>query len=105
MFQVLVEDREAPKIEPIIDGHSGFLFYDKEGMSLVAMHWQHRFNHMVNRYNEIYRIQIPNITPHVCRYTYCSNMAKAGHESKDTAISYGAFGYKRNDECVHTCEL
>lgn len=82
MFQVLVEDREAPKIEPIIDGHSGFLFYDKEGMPLVAMHWQHRFNHMVNRYNEIYRIQIPNITPHVCRHTYCSNMAKAGMNPK-----------------------
>lgn len=82
MFQVLVEDREAPKIEPIIDGHSGFLFYDKEGMSLVAMHWQHRFNHMVNRYNEIYRIQIPNSTPHVCRHTYCSNMAKAGMNPK-----------------------
>ena len=82
MFQVLVEDREAPKIEPIIDGHSGFLFYDKEGMSLVAMHWQHRFNHMVNRYNETYRIQIPNITPYVCRHTYCSNMAKAGMNPK-----------------------
>ena len=82
MFQVLVEDREAPKIEPIIDGHSGFLFYDKEGMPLVAMHWQHRFDHMVNRYNEIYRIQIPNITPHVCRHTYCSNMAKAGMNPK-----------------------
>ena len=82
MFQALVEDREAPKIEPIIDGHSGFLFYDKEGMPLVAMHWQHRFNHMVPRYNEIYRIQIPNITPHVCRHTYCSNMAKAGMNPK-----------------------
>lgn len=82
MFQVLVEDREAPKIEPIIDGHSGFLFYDKEGMPLVAMHWQQRFNHMVNRYNEIYRIQIPNITPYVCRHTYCSNMAKAGMNPK-----------------------
>lgn len=82
MFQALVEDREAPKIEPIIDGHSGFLFYGKEGMPLVAMHWQHRFNHMVNRYNEIYRIQIPNITPHVCRHTYCSNMAKAGMNPK-----------------------
>lgn len=82
MFRALVENREAPKIEPIIDGHSGFLFYDKEGMPLVAMHWQHRFNHMVNRYNEIYRIQIPNITPHVCRHTYCSNMAKAGMNPK-----------------------
>ena len=60
----------------------GFLFYDDSGMPLVAMHWQHRFNHMVGRYNDIYRVQMPNITPHVCRHTYCSNMAKSGINPK-----------------------
>ncbi len=59
-----------------------FLFYDKDNNPLVAMHWEHRFNHMVQRYNDIYRIQIPNITPHVCRHTYCSNMAKSGMNPK-----------------------
>ena len=48
----------------------------------TAMHWQHRFNHMVGRYNDIYRVQMPNITPHVCRHTYCSNMAKSGMNPK-----------------------
>ena len=28
------------------------------------------------------KVQIPNITPHVCRYTYCSNQAKAGMNPK-----------------------
>ena len=56
--------------------------YDKNNNPLVAMHWEHRFNHMVQRYNDIYRIQIPNITPHVCRHTYCSNMAKRGMNPK-----------------------
>ena len=37
---------------------------------------------MVSKYNEIYRIQMPNITPHVCRHTYCSNQAKAGMNPK-----------------------
>ena len=46
------------------------------------MHWEHRFNNMVNRYNTIYKEQMPNITPHVCRHTYCSNMAKAGMNPK-----------------------
>ena len=23
------------------------------------MHWERRFNHMVKRYNEIYRVQLP----------------------------------------------
>ena len=45
-------------------------------------HLQHRFNHMVGRYNDIYRVQMPNITPHVCRHTYCSNMAKSGMSPK-----------------------
>lgn len=33
-------------------------------------------------YNNIYRVQMPNITPHVCRHTYCSNMARAGMNPK-----------------------
>ena len=66
-FQGILEDREPPTVEKIVDGYSGFLFLDKEGLPEVAMHWEHRFNHMVHRYNEIYRVQIPNITPHVCR--------------------------------------
>ena len=82
MFQAIIEDRNAPKVEKTIDGYSGFLFYDDNGMPLVAMHWQHRFNHAVQRYNDIYREQMPNITPHICRHTYCSNMAKAGMNPK-----------------------
>ena len=82
MFQAIIEDRNASKVEKSIDGYSGFLFYDDNGMPLVAMHWQHRFNHMVGRYNDIYRVQMPNITPHVCRHTYCSNMAKSGMNPK-----------------------
>lgn len=66
----------------MVDGHTGFLFTDKDGMPLVAMHWKHRFNRMVKRYNDIYRVQIPNITPHVCRHTYRSNMAKSGMNPK-----------------------
>ena len=42
MFQAIIEDRNAPKVEKNIDGYSGFLFYDDNGMPLVAMHWQHR---------------------------------------------------------------
>ncbi|WP_026524709.1 site-specific integrase [Butyrivibrio sp. MB2005] len=81
-FRRILEEREDYTIEKMVDGYTGFLFLDENGMPLVAMHWEHRFNNMVNRYNNIYRIQIPNITPHVCRHTYCSNMAKAGMNPK-----------------------
>lgn len=81
-FQAIIEDREPPEVEQMIDGHVGFLYLDDQGMPLVAMHWEHRFNHMVHRYNDIFRVQMPNITPHVCRHTYCSNQAKAGMNPK-----------------------
>lgn len=82
MFRLIIEDRPKYKTEKIVAGYSGFLFLDKDGMPLVAMHWEHRFNSMVGRYNEIYKVQMPNITPHVCRHTYCSNQAKAGMNPK-----------------------
>lgn len=81
-FRAILEDRKKPKYEKMIKGHTGFLFLDKNGNPEVAMHWQHRLNHMVKRYNDIYRVQMPNITPHVYRHTYCSNMAKSGMNPK-----------------------
>lgn len=66
----------------MVNGYTGFLFLDDKGLPLVAMHWKHRFNHMVKRDNDIYRVQMPNITPHICRHTYCSNMTKSGMNLK-----------------------
>ena len=34
MFQAIIEDRNAPKVEKSIDGYSGFLFYDDNGMPI-----------------------------------------------------------------------
>ena len=81
-FQSILESRKPPKPEPMIEGYTGFLYYDKNGKPLVALHWEHYFRNAVNRYNEIYRVQMPAITPHVCRHTYCSNMARAGMNPK-----------------------
>ena len=81
-FQAIIENRGKPKKEQFVDGYCGFLYFDENGMPLVALHWEHRFNRMVKKYNEIYRMQMPNITPHICRHTYCSNQAKAGMNPK-----------------------
>ena len=90
-FQGIIEDREAPRFEKMIGGYTGFLYLDAQGMPEVAMHWGHRFRHAVKRYNDIYKVQMPNITPHVCRHTYCSNQAKAGMNPKTRhcSISWG----------------
>lgn len=65
-----------------MDGKSGFLYFDKDGSICCSLHWEHYFKHIVQKYNKIYRAQMPKITPHVCRHTYCSNMVKSGMNPK-----------------------
>ena len=81
-FRRVIANRKTPKQEPMIDGYTGFLFLDKNGMPMVALHWEHYFKHILNKYNSIYKVQLPKITPHVCRHTFCSNMAKSGMSPK-----------------------
>ena len=81
-FKRIIENRKKPKVEPMIDGYAGFLFLDKNDMPMVALHWEKYFQHIVEKYNSIYKVQMPKITPHVCRHTFCSNMAKAGMNPK-----------------------
>ncbi len=78
----VIQNRKHPKIEPMIDGYSGFLFLDKNDMPMVALHWEKYFQHIREKYNSIYKVQMPCITPHVCRHTFCSNMAKSGMNPK-----------------------
>lgn len=81
-FKRILENRAKPKLEPMIGGKTGFLYLDKNGRPMVAMHWEKYFQHICQKYNRIYRVQMPKVTPHVCRHTYCSNMAKSGMNPK-----------------------
>ena len=81
-FRRILANRKKPKVEPMIDGYTGFLFLDKNEMPTVALHWEKYFQHIRDKYNDIYRVQLPLVTPHVCRHTFCSNMAKSGMNPK-----------------------
>ena len=81
-FHKIIDNRITPVKEPVVDGHTGFLFLDKNDMPMVALHWEKYMQHIREKYNRIYRMQLPKITPHVCRHTFCSNMAKSGMNPK-----------------------
>ena len=81
-FQKLIKKRKKQKVDPMIDGKAGFLVLDKNGMPYLALHWEKRFEYALGKYNRTYKEELPKITPHVCRHTYCSNMAKSGVNAK-----------------------
>lgn len=81
-FKRIIENRKDPKIEPMVDGKSGFLYLDKNDMPMVALHWEKYFQRIVEKYNKIYKVQMPKVTPHVCRHTYCSHCASSGMNPK-----------------------
>ena len=88
-FRRILANRINPKVEPMIDGYTGFLFLDKNEMPMVALHWEKYFKHILDKYNSIYRVQLPKITPHICRHTFCSNMAKSGMNPKTLQYTMG----------------
>lgn len=77
-FKRVISSRKKQKIEKIIDGVSGFLFINDKGKPMLAYHWEKKFQYSVAKYNKIYKEELPKITPHICRHTYCSKMAKSG---------------------------
>ena len=81
-FKNIISNRPTPKTEIVIDGFCGFLCLDKNNMPKVAMHWEHCMKDAVNKYNSIYKEELPDITPHVCRHTFCTKMAKSGMNPK-----------------------
>lgn len=81
-FKKIIQNRPKPKTEPMIGGKAGFLYLDKNNMPMVALHWEKYFQHIREKYNSIYKVQLPIITPHVARHTFCSNMAKSGMNPK-----------------------
>ncbi len=88
-FRALEENRKQVDIEPEIDGKSGFYCLDMNDRPMVALHWEHYFKHIVTKYNNSYDIQLPRITPHVCRHTFCSKMARAGMNPKSLQYIMG----------------
>jgi len=81
-FRRILNNRKKVKMEPIINKVHGCLFFDKNNKPKVALHWEKYFQHICQKYNKIYKIEMPKVTPHVCRHTFCSNKAKSGMNPK-----------------------
>ena len=60
-FRKIIEKRNPPKAEPMVDGKSGFLYFDKNESICYSLHWEHYFQHIIQKYNNTYKVQIGNM--------------------------------------------
>ena len=88
-FRKVIANRSKPSRETVVDGKSGFLFLDQHKKPVVALHWEQRLKRIVIKHNEMYEEQLPRITPHVLRHTFCSKMARLGMNPKNLQYIMG----------------
>lgn len=105
-FKTLCSQARMRKNQPEVDGIKGFLYLSEAGKPLVAFQWAKKFEYAVLHHNRIYKKELPKITPHICRHTYCSNMIKAGvnpkvvqylmgHSSSEITLNIYTYSFRR----------
>lgn len=88
-FKRVLRARENIKEEMLVDGYSGFVFLDKAGRPKVAMHLENYMRGMQRKYVKLYGNMLPNVTPHVLRHTFCTNVQRAGLDVKSLQYLMG----------------
>lgn len=74
-------------VKPVtVDGYTEFLFTTKSGHPKVTGNYKDMLNNLIKKYNLKHTEQLPHITPHSLRHTFCSHMANAGMNPK--ALQY-----------------
>ncbi len=68
---------------------TGFLWLDKDNNYEVAQHWSNHIRWARNKFNKKYKDEMPFVSPHVCRHTFCSNCAGAGMSPKTLQVIMG----------------
>ena len=106
-FKRIIAKRIRASNEPVIDGIQGFIFLSENAIPLDASRWESYFYNIRNRYNRTHEEQLPAVTPHVCRHTFCSRMAKKGMNPKtlqyimghsDISITLNVYTHVRYDD-------
>lgn len=84
-FKNILKNRKIQK-DFVIDGYKDFLFINRNGNPQVSVNYEAMFRNLIDKYNSKNKEQLPRITPHVMRHTFCTRLANAGMNQK--ALQY-----------------
>lgn len=74
--------------EPI-DGYSNFIFLTGQGHPKLGSGIESMLRRVVKSYNEVHDNQLPNITPHMFRHTFCTRLISSGMDIKSVQYLMG----------------
>lgn len=87
-FRAIIAKRVKPKVEPMI-GYSGFLYLAKTICQWWLSTGRSTFSTFFRSITASTRSRCRKVTPHVCRHTFCSKMAKRGMNPKSLQYIMG----------------
>lgn len=88
-LQAIVSMREKLPVEPIIDGYTGFLFVGRNGNPKRPSSLLRTLYRIVDKYNRTHQLQLPHITPHMFRHTFCTELVAEGIDIKTVQYVMG----------------
>lgn len=89
-LQRIIARRPKLSTEPEVDGYSGFLLIDKKNQPKVALHIENEMRWAMKKFKKLHpETELPHITPHVFRHTFCTNLANAGMDVKNLQYLMG----------------
>lgn len=90
-FSFLVKEVSKRKLNPIVDGHSGFLFVNQNGQAMAPYGISLSFRNIIAAYNKTVEEskKLPKITPHTFRHTFCTRLILSGMDVKSVQYIMG----------------
>ena len=68
--------------EYTVDGYKNFVFLSKTTGRPFSANSLRRMLRRITKMNESREVQLPNISPHILRHTFCTRLAEAGLEPR-----------------------
>lgn len=68
--------------EYAVDGYKNFVFLSKTTGRPFSANSLRRMLRRITKMNESREVQLPNISPHILRHTFCTRLAEAGLEPR-----------------------
>lgn len=85
-----------------VDGYSGFVFHTRTGLPILSNRINDYLSKLVNSYNDTHEDQLPKVSCHTMRHTFCTRMSELGINPKSLQYIMGHSSYKTTSDVYIT---